>query len=145
MNTVKTILEKKGKQHFSVKPTDTVKDALNEMASKDVGALMVIENGKLVGMFSERDYVRKILTEGCEPSSKVSNYMTKSLYVVNLQTTLSECMALMTKKRIRHLPVVENNSIEGLISIGDVVNSVIQEQEFTIKDMEKYISGAYGS
>ncbi len=145
MNTVKKLLERKGTQFFFVRPNDTIKDALKEMASKDVGALMVIENGLLVGMFSERDYVRKILKEGCEPASKVSDYMTTSVLVVNLQTTLTECMALMTQKRIRHLPVIDNNVIHGLISIGDVVNAIIQEQDFTIKDLEKYITGAYGS
>jgi len=118
---------------------------LEKMELKDIGALMVIDSGKLVGMFSERDYARKILKQGCIPAGKVSDFMSSKVIVVNPGTSINECMAIMTQKHVRHLPVLDHNELCGLISIGDVVNSVIQEQFSTIKDLEKYITGGYGT
>lgn len=144
MIKVKDLLQQKGSDFFSAKSSDSIKDALNKMESKDVGALMVIDEGKIIGMFSERDYARKS-KNGCNDCSKVSDYMTNKVIVVNPETTINECMAIMTQKRIRHLPVLDSNIIVGLVSIGDIVNAIIQEQHITIKDLENYILGSYGA
>ena len=146
MITVKDLLDKKGREYYYVKPQATVFEALQKMAEKECGALMVIEDGKLVGMFSERDYARKIILAG--KSSKeavVAELMTKLMVTVKPSTSINDCMALMTEKRVRHLPVLDHNEIAGMISIGDVVNAVIREQNITIKDLENYITGSgYG-
>ena len=146
MITVKDLLDKKGTEYYYVKPHATVFEALQKMAEKECGALMVIEDGKLVGMFSERDYARKIILAG--KSSKeavVAELMTKLMVTVKPSTSINDCMALMTEKRVRHLPVLDHNEIAGMISIGDVVNAVIREQNITIKDLENYITGSgYG-
>ncbi|HEY4788301.1 MAG TPA: CBS domain-containing protein [Bacteroidales bacterium] len=142
MIKVKEILDGKGHSFFSVKPENTVFEALEKMAEKDVGAIMVIDNGKLVGVFSERDYARKIVLHGfASKNSKVGDFMTKELLYVHPDTSILDCMALMTNKRVRHLPVLENDKIEGVISIGDVVNFIIHQQNVTIKDLENYIYG----
>ena len=142
MIKVKDILDKKGRQFFFVSPDNTVYEALEMMASKDVGALMVVNNDRLVGMLSERDYSRKIILRGLSSkSSKVGDLMSKEVIGVNPESTIDDCMALMTGKRIRHLPVLEKDRIMGLISIGDVVNAIIQDQHIIIKDLENYIYG----
>ncbi|MBN2519555.1 MAG: CBS domain-containing protein [Bacteroidales bacterium] len=147
MITVKDLLNKKGYEYWYVKPQSTIFEALQKMAEKDIGALMVIDNTKLVGMFSERDYARKIVLHG--KSSKeviVSDYMTKIIVTVKPQTSIYDCMALMTEKRVRHLPVLDHNEIQGIVSIGDVVNAVIKHQDVTIKNLENYITGSgYGT
>jgi CBS domain-containing protein len=112
------------------------------MAEKEIGAVMVLENGNLAGMFTERDYARKIVLHGhTSREAKVGDFMTKALFTVSPETSINDCMGVMTTKRIRHLPVMERNRIVGLISIGDVVNSVIRQQGDTIKDLENYIYG----
>lgn len=146
MITVKQLLDSKGHDYWNVSPNSTVYEALQKMANKDVGALLVMEDDKLVGMFSERDYARKIILHGkSSKESKVADYMTKLMVTVKPETSIYDCMALMTEKRVRHLPVLDNNKIEGIITIGDVVNAVIHEQNITIKDLENYITGSgYG-
>jgi CBS domain-containing protein len=143
MITVKQILEEKGKDHFSVKSDSSVIDALTKMAEKNIGAMMVIDNGKLTGMFSERDFARNFSKSGHKQDAKVKDLMTINVISVNPNTTINECMAIMTQKHVRHLPVVDNNEIIGIISIGDVVNAIIHDQLTTIKDLEKYITGGY--
>ena len=126
---------------------DTVYDALVKLAQKDIGALLVEDNEKLVGIFSERDYARKVVLEGKKSKeSKVGEMMSTELTVVGPNNTMRECMALMTQKKIRHIPVVEDDKLVGVVSIGDVVNRIMQDQESTIKDLENYIyGGAYGA
>lgn len=142
MVKVKEVLDKKGNQYFFVKPDNTVYEALQTMADKDVGSVMVIEDDKLVGMFTERDYARKIVLHGlASKNSRVGDFMTKELFSVLPDTSINECMAIMTSKHIRHLPVLKDDQIVGLISIGDVVNSVIQQQNIIINDLESYIYG----
>ena len=142
MSKVKEVLDKKGHQYFYMKPENTVYEALQTMANKDVGAVMVVENNKLVGMFTERDYARKIVLHGlASKNTRVGDFMTRELFSVHSETSIYDCMAIMTSKHIRHLPVVDDDKIIGLISIGDVVNSVIQQQNITIKDLESYIYG----
>jgi len=142
MIKVKDILDKKGRQFWFVGPENTVYEALELMASKDVGALMVVEKNRLIGMLSERDYSRKIILRGLSSkSSLVGDLMSKEVIGVNPESTIDDCMALMTNKRVRHLPVLEKNMIVGIISIGDVVNSIIQDQHIIIKDLENYIYG----
>ncbi len=143
-STVQHILQVKGNDTWSISPNNTVYDALRMMSDKNVGALLVVENDKLVGILSERDYARKIILQG--KSSKdtlVSEIMTTNkLITVHPQQTVHECMELMTNKRIRHLPVVVDEKVLGVISIGDVVRTIIYEQREKIKDLEtKLISG----
>lgn len=147
MITVKQLLDKKGHEVYSIQPGDTVYSALEKMADKDVGALMVLDGAKLVGIFSERDYARKLILHGkSSKESKVQDFMSTALYTVNPSDSIYHCMALMTDKRVRHLPVLDQNEIVGLISIGDVVNAIISEQKAIIKDLEDYITGSgYGN
>ncbi|MBN1924394.1 MAG: CBS domain-containing protein [Prolixibacteraceae bacterium] len=142
MIKVKEILEKKGTEVVSVSPDTLVFDALKLMALKDIGALIVQDNDKLVGMFSERDYARKVILRG--KSSKetfVSEFMTKRIYTCSPESTSRECLTLMTEKRVRHVPVMDNGNLSGIISIGDVVNMIILDQKHTIKHLENYITG----
>ena len=144
---VKDFLSEKGKGALMVNIKDTVYDALVRMAQKDIGALLVEDNNKLIGIFSERDYARKVVLEGkTSKESTVGEMMSTELTVVGPDNTMRECMALMTQKKIRHIPVVEDDKLVGVISIGDVVNRIMQDQESTIKDLENYIyGGAYGA
>jgi CBS domain-containing protein len=142
MTTVKLYLQRKGSEVWSTQPEATVYEALRLMAEKDIGALLVLESGKVVGMFSERDYARKLILQG--KSSKgtlVRDIMTSRVVCVSPQHTIEECMAVMTEKRIRHLPVMEADQVMGMISIGDVVKSIISEQEFVIEQLTNYITG----
>ncbi len=129
-----------------VSPTATVHDALQIMADKDVGALLVMKNGKLVGIFSERDYARNILVEGkCSLESLIGDVMTTDLITANPSNTIEECMAVMTNHHFRHLPVVEDDKVIGVISIGDLVKAIISGQAKTISSLESYITGSeYG-
>ena len=147
MTTVKQILDIKGYDYFSINPNGTVFEALQIMAEKNVGALMVIDDeGKLIGMFSERDYARKIVLHGLSSKeAKLVDYMSTDLYTVKPETNVLDCMAVMTDKYVRHIPVLDHNKIVGIISIGDVVNTIIREQKAHIKDLEKYITASgYG-
>ena len=146
MVNVKQLLEKKGQNVWAVKPDITVYDALKKMAERDIGALLVMDNGKLFGVFTERDYARKVILKGkSSKDTNVADYMEKHLIYVTPETSIEDCMAIMTEKRVRHLPVIVNLEVVGIISIGDVVNAVIHHQDIKIKDLEKYITGAqYG-
>lgn len=140
--SVAHILEEKGADVWSVAPDATVYAALELMAERGIGALPVMEDDALVGILSERDYARKvILFERESKDTRVREIMTHKVYTVTPQDTVAECMALMTELRVRHLPVLEEGRVVGVISIGDVVLAVISEQEFMIKELEKYIKG----
>jgi CBS domain-containing protein len=145
MIRVKDILKQKGNNHYSTTPHTLVFDALVEMADKEVGALIVIDKGTIVGMFSERDYARKVALKGkTSKEMPVSEAMTIVVHCVSPEATTEECMAIMTDKKIRHLPVLERNELVGVVSIGDVVNSIIQDQKKTIEQLGNYISAGYG-
>ncbi len=142
MSTIKEILKRKGGEVWSVTPETTVYDALSLMAEKSIGAVLVIGNNSLRGIMSERDYARKIILEG--KSSKevlVEEIMSPKVVYIDIDTDIEECMALMINKRIRHLPVYENESLTGIISIGDVVKALIDEKEVVINELENYITG----
>jgi len=140
MQSVDEILEAKGGDVWAVGPEATAYEALEIMADKDVGALMVVEGGRPVGIFSERDYARKVILKGrSSKDTPVKDLMTRELVFVGPRSSVNECMALMTEKRARHLPVVENGRLMGVISIGDIVKEVIANQDFKIREMEKYI------
>jgi CBS domain-containing protein len=142
MITLRQLLQSKGGEIWSVTSTSTVFDALRTMADKNVGALLVIDEGRLVGIISERDYARKIALKG--KSSKdtlVKEIMTEKVVYIRPEESIEECMALMTEKHFRHLPVIDNGTLIGVISIGDVVRTVISEQKFIIAQLENYISG----
>jgi CBS domain-containing protein len=145
MSNVRDILNnKRNKQIYTIAPNITVFDALNIMAEKNVGALVVTEGKKVIGIFSERDYARKVILKG--KSSKeltVADIMTTNVLFVTPDNTVEECMALMTEKHVRHLPVLENNTLIGLVSIGDVVKQIISDKNFIIKELERYISGDF--
>lgn len=139
---VKDILKAKGNAVLSVTPDTLIFDALYLMGEKNVGALLVIENEKLVGIFSERDYARKIILKGrTSLDTEVREIMTPEVITVYPEETISECMILMSQKRIRHLPVVQCDKVVGVISIGDVVKYIIEEQELVIEHFKLYISG----
>ncbi len=142
MKTVRHILQLKGSTLWSIEPDKTVYEALRQMADKDVGALVVIQKDKLVGIISERDYARKVILVGkTSKDTLVSEIMSSRVIVVHPDQTTHECMELMTNKHIRHLPVVEGDRVLGLISIGDVVRDVIYQQRETIKTLEKKVIG----
>ena len=142
MITVRDILRQKGNQIWWVSPDRTVYDALKLMAEKNAGALLVLDGEKIAGIFSERDYARKIILKGkASKETSVEEIMTSEVTTVGPGQSVDECMALMTNKRIRHLPVFEGEKLVGLISIGDVVKAIISEREFIIKQLENYITG----
>lgn len=142
MNIVKQIIQTKGDLVWTVKPDTSVFDALKIMAEKDIGALLVVENEEIAGIFSERDYARKLELLGkTSKDTSVEQLMTDRVFCVSMATTVGECMALMTEKRIRHLPVIDDGKLVGFISIGDVVKSIIAEQEYLIEHLESYIVG----
>ncbi|MBC7349997.1 MAG: CBS domain-containing protein [Candidatus Aminicenantes bacterium] len=144
MITVKQMLEEKGHQVWTISPDNTVYEALKIMAEKEVGALIVVDQGQVVGVISERDYARKVVLKGKSSlETPVREIMTTQVYFVNPESTAEECMALMTEKRIRHLPVIQENKLVGVISIGDVVKSVITSQKITIEHLQNYIMGKY--
>lgn len=141
MLTVKQLLDQKGYQVWSIAPDDTVFDALKLMAEKNIGALVVIEDGKMVGILSERDYARKVILEGkSSMNTPVETIMTDKVIYVGPKQSLEDCMAIMTDKHIRHLPVYEEQQLLGLISIGDVVKAVISQKEYVIEQLENYIT-----
>ena len=140
MKNVAQLLEGKGREVHTIGPDARVIDALRLMAEKDVGALIVTEGGKPSGIISERDYARKVILHGKSSHDiAVREIMTSKLVTVQPRQTVEECMALMTSKRIRHLPVIEGERLVGVLSIGDLVKEVIAEQEATIKQLESYI------
>ena len=143
--TVRQLLRAKGNALWTINPESTVFEALQLMADKDVGALLVMKENKLVGIFSERDYARKGILKGkSSKDTSVGELMTKEVFYVSPDNSIEECMALMSQKHIRHLPVMEEGQVVGMLSIGDVVKKLISDQSFTIQQLEKYISGDYG-
>lgn len=142
MKRVKDILEVKGRDIWFIAPDASVYDAMKHMADKGVGALLVMEGGKLVGLISERDYARKVILKGrSSRTTQVREIMTAEVLYAHLEQNIEECMALMTEKRVRHLPVMEQDRLVGVISIGDLVKSIISEQKFIIEQLERYIKG----
>ncbi len=142
MAYIRHLLDKKGYDVWSTSPEASVYDALLLMAEKNVGALLVIQEGELVGVVSERDYARKvILQKKTSIETPVGEIMSDEVVTVTPQTTIEEAMAIMTEKRFRHLPVVEEEKVVGVISIGDLVKSIIENQELMINQLENYISG----
>lgn len=142
MSTVKQLLDEKGYHVYSIHPQAFVIEALQMMADKNVGGLLVVEGDKLVGIFSERDYARRGILKGrSSKDTPVSEVMTKDVYCVNPNTTIEECMALMNERYIRHLPVVDKEKLLGIVTIRDIVHKIISTQKFTIRELEKYIYG----
>lgn len=143
MLKVKDVLKMKGNDIWSIGPDETVYKALEMMAGKDIGALLVIDKGRVVGIFSERDYARKVILKGKSArGTTVGELMTKELYSITSDKSVEECMALMTAAHCRHMPVYENNQLAGIVTIGNVVNTIIAEQKIAIKDLENYIKGS---
>jgi signal-transduction protein with cAMP-binding, CBS, and nucleotidyltransferase domain len=145
MITVKDMLDQKGHKAWTIAPDATVLEALDLMAKKGVGALIVVDkDDEVVGILSERDYARKIILMGrMSQDTPVKDIMTKEVYGVHYETTAEECMALMTDKHFRHLPVCKDGKLAGVISIGDVVKAIMTEQKVTIENLENYIMGKY--
>jgi len=142
MKTVRNILDTKGHEVWCIGPEDTVFDALRLMAEKEVGALMVMDGARVAGLISERDYARKIVLLGrTSPNTLVKEIMTSHVAYTHLEQPIEECMAVMTEKRIRHLPVMEEGKLVGIISIGDLVKAIIADQKFIIEQLERYITG----
>jgi CBS domain-containing protein len=142
MKTVRDIIETKGRDVWSIPPEATVFDALKTMADKNVGALLVLDGEIVAGILSERDYARKVILHGRSSKElKVKEIMSSKVYFVSPEQNIEDCMTLFTNKRVRHLPVLENERLAGVISIGDVVKAIITEQKSTIKHLENYITG----
>jgi CBS domain-containing protein len=142
MKTVKHILQDKGHNIWHITPDALVVDALKLMAEKEVGSLLVLDEGKLVGIISERDYARKVTLKGKSSlDTPVREIMTQRVISVRPENTIEECMALITDKHIRHLPVVVDEKVVGIVSIGDVVKAELAEKDFLIKQLKNYISG----
>ena len=142
MMTIKHVLEQKGCDVRAVHPDATVFDALNLMAQYNVGSLAVLENGTLVGLITERHYAREIVLKGrTSPGTRVRDVMSTKVVFARPEQTVEECMGIMTAKAVRHLPVLEDGRLVGLVSIGDMVKSVIGDQQFTIEQLERYIHG----
>ena len=142
MNQVRQLLRTKGGEVWTIGPDQSVYEALELMAEKDVGALPVVERGRLVGIFSERDYARKVVLQGkTSRETRVGELMTRTVFYVSPHETIEECLAIMTKRRIRHLPVLDDDRLVGIVSIGDVGKAIISEQAVTIRHLENYITG----
>ena len=142
MTTTHDILRSKGHAVYAVRPEDTVLAALGVMAEHDIGAVLVLDGDEVVGILTERDYARKVALVGrASKDSPVRSIMTADVVCVPPTGTVQDCMELMTERRVRHLPVVENGQVIGLVSIGDLVKATIDEQEFTISQLKNYIAG----
>lgn len=143
MATVTNILANKAKETFTISPESSVYQALEMMVEKNVSALIIMDGEQIAGIFTERDYARKVILKGkASKETPVSDIMTKDLITVTAGTSIDDCMQLMTSKYIRHLPVVEEKKLIGIISIGDVVRQIIEDQKFLIENMGNYIGGA---
>lgn len=142
MQTVRQLLEEKGHVVWSIGPDESVYDAIKLMAEKGIGALIVVERAKPIGMLSERDYARKVILAGrFSKDTKIREIMTTQIFFADPQQSIQECMSIMTEKRVRHLPVMDGDQLIGIISIGDLVKAIIAEQQFVISQLEHYISG----
>lgn len=142
MKTARDLLREKGTEVYRISPDATVYDALQQMAEKDVGALIVFEGDQMVGLISERDYARKIVLKNkFSRETAVAEIMTRDVVTVSPGKNLEECMELITHHRVRHLPVVEDDRVLGIISIGDIVKGIIGHKEFIIEQLEHYIKG----
>ncbi|MCZ6531169.1 MAG: CBS domain-containing protein [Chloroflexi bacterium] len=142
MISIRQLLEAKGSEVWSTSPDASVYEALQLLAEKYIGALMVLRDGELAGVVSERDYARKVVLHGkTSMKTPIKEIMTEEVITVGIGSTVEEAMALMADKRIRHLPVMEGEKIVGVVSIGDLVKAIMADQEFTIDQLEKYISG----
>jgi len=142
MGTVRHILQKKGNKVIAIDPASTVFNALERMVADNVGALLVMDQDKFMGIFTERDYARKVILKGrASKETLIQEIMSEHPVTVTPDTTLEQCMALMTQKYIRHLPVIENQKLVGLVSIGDIVKYIMEEQKSIIEDLEHYITG----
>jgi len=146
MYTVRHLLQEKGSQVWSIAPQATVYEALQLMADKNVGAVLVMESGNVAGMFTERDYARKVALHGrSSKTTSVGELMTQEVLYVGPDDTIENCMAIMTDKRLRHLVVMDGGNLAGIVSIGDVVKAIISDREFTIRELERYITGGHSS
>ncbi len=142
MPTVRHVLDGKGRDVHHIHPDASVLDAIRIMAEQHIGALVVLDAGQLVGIVTERDYARKIVLKGrTSPKTPVREIMSARVICARLDQTVEECMAVMTAKAVRHLPVVEHEKLVGMVSIGDMVKSIIADQRFTIEQLEHYIQG----
>jgi len=142
MKTVSDLLRAKPARLVTIRPESSVLDAIKVLAQEDIGAAIVMEGDRLAGIFSERDYTRKVILQGrSSNSTRVEEIMTRSVITVNPRTRTRECMQLMTDKQIRHLPVVDDSKVIGMVSIRDIVGDIIADQDFTIEQLEHYISG----
>lgn len=142
MTTIKHILNSKGHDVLTVRPDDTVLHALELMASKNVGAVVVTENDAAVGIFTERDYARNVILKGRSSSNTpIRDIMVPDVIFVQPEQTVDQCMAIMSEKRFRHLPVMQEGKLVGIVSIGDLVKTIIDEQKFTIEQLQGYIGG----
>lgn len=144
MNCVSDILKSKGTGLCTISPNSTVYEGLQIMADKDVGAVLITQNNKLLGIFTERDYARKVILQGKSSlNTAIKELMVTDLLYVKPTDSIDQCMAVMTEKQIRHLPVMQGDELIGLVSMRDVVNHIISHKNFTIKELEKYITGSY--
>jgi CBS domain-containing protein len=141
MTAIRHILDQKGHQVWSLHPGDTVYDAIKMMADKNVGALVVLDGGKMAGIVTERDYARNVFLKGrASPQTLVGEIMERNVVCVTPDKTIEECMAIMSAKCVRHLPVIDDGELLGIVSIGDLVKSIISDREFVIEQLEHYIS-----
>ena len=142
MKLVQHLLDRKGTEVISIERAASVFDAIKLMADRGVGALLVMEDGRITGIVTERDYARKVILKGrSSETTRVEEIMTAEVITASTKQTVAECMTLMTEKRIRHLPVVDDDGLVGLISIGDLVQAIISDQQTAIEQLESYISG----
>jgi CBS domain-containing protein len=142
MKLVQHLLDSKGREIISIAPQASVLDAIRLMAEKTVGSLLVMNGDELLGIVTERDYARKVIIKGrASDSTEVGEIMTADVYTASSQQTVNHCMTLMTKRKIRHLPVVDDGAVAGMISIGDLVQAIIADQQEEIEHLEHYISG----
>ena len=142
MPTVRHVLNEKGHGVHHIRPDASVRDALAMMAEHDVGALVVLDGDNLAGIITERDYARKIVLKGrTSPSTTVREIMSTRVICARLDQTVEECMAVMTERTVRHLPVLEQKKVVGIVSIGDMVKCIIDDQKFTIEQLEHYFQG----
>jgi CBS domain-containing protein len=141
MISVKHVLESKGHEYWSLTSNSTVYEAIKLMADHEIGSVLVIDGGEIKGIVTERDYARKVILEGkSSPDTPLSEIMSTHVLYVRPEQTVEECLALMTDKRVRHIPVITDGEIKGLVSIGDLVKAMITEQQFIIEQLANYIS-----